>query len=101
MEGTADPSWVKWHLCLEVYVFVPMCLCVWEEERVVEAVGTVWSAFISSAFPWNFSQFVIFPEATSEGKGNKSGIICCVQSRDGYFHLYLCAAPQWCRDWIF
>ena len=28
MERTADPSWVKWHLCFEVYVFVPMCLCV-------------------------------------------------------------------------
>lgn len=29
---TADPSWAKWHLCFEVYVFVPVCLCACETE---------------------------------------------------------------------
>ena len=72
MKRTADPSWVKWHLCFEVYVFVPMCLyvCEREKERGFEKLETLFKSvfffFFSSLLWWFFPPFMMSLSLTFE-----------------------------------
>lgn len=57
MERTADPSWVKWHRCLEVYVFI-MCAQK-EKERRFEKLGAMFSMRLFSLYFLSICHFHI------------------------------------------